>query len=222
MRVRTAISLAFGMAAARYPDLHQRWVTASFRIGFQLPNSILASSIQRCGKVDMLLRAMEDEFQGDEAINQDHIEFMSSDYQGILSEDWIGSVYEVTRLRKERKLIIPDSPEIDLAHVLHVLRMPLDKHEIANGPGLKEPLEMHRNPPSGEARDVYVYDRNDPKRSHIMPRGVSERGSLMWHAIDGKTLQSAWYERRAIADALLDVWAPAASNAQGATPDSGD
>jgi hypothetical protein len=222
MRVRTAISLAFGIAAARYPHLPERWVSASIRIGSQLPHSILMASIQRIGRVDMLLRAMEDELDGSQPPKPDDIEFMALDYQSSLSEDWIGSIYEITRLRKERNLVLPDSPEVEIARILRLLRMPLDKHEIANGPGLKVPLAMERSPPSGEARDRYVYDRNDPTRGHIMPTGVSARGSLMWHAIDGATLEATWFERRTIADALLDAWAPVAPSAEMTAPALGE
>jgi hypothetical protein len=208
MRVKTAISLGFRIAAARYPDVRQRWVTASIRLGSQLPHSILIASVQRCGEIDLLLRAMEDEPSPIENIQESDVEFSAFNYQLMISEDWIGNVYEITRLRRERQLVPEDSSECAIARVLHILRMPLDKHEIANGPGLKQPLHMQRNPPNGDASDLYVYDRNDPKRAHIMPRGLSERGSMMWHAIDGATLQGAWFERRAISDALLDVWAP--------------
>lgn len=47
-----------------------------------------------------------------------------------------------------------------------------------------------------------------------MPMGMSERGSIMWHALDGATLQGNRFERRTISDALLDAWAgPAVDNA---------
>lgn len=166
----------------------------------------------------MLLRAMEDEPMSSEDLQETNIEFMAFHYQMMLSEIWVGSVYEITRLRKERGLVLEDGPEHAVARQLHVLRMPIDKHEIANGPGLKQPLQMQRNPPNGDASDLYTYDRKDPQRGHIMPTGLSSRGSIMWHAIDGATLAAVWLERRAISDALLDVWAPALVGSEAAAP----
>jgi hypothetical protein len=36
-----------------------------------------------------------------------------------------------------------------------------------------------------------------------MPQGVSERGSAVWLALDGRTSRQHWIERRELADRFL-------------------
>jgi len=202
MNVSPLIVAAFGQAAQKYPEIHRSWITASFRVGSLLPNSLLSMCIQRDGWLDMVLRCMEDELAaGSHAGAQGEYHF-----QNLLSELWIGSVYETLRLLKARKLM-PDSGEsLALLNDLSLIRMPLEKHEIAKDQALKNPLQMQAHPPNNERTDFYVYDKDDPTRAHIMPRGVSPRGSVMWQLLDVKANQERWVERRGLSDRLLSLW----------------
>ncbi len=131
---------------------------------------------------------------------------MAFHYQNMLSELWIGGVYETTRLLIDRKLA-PDTDEFrSLAHDLRLLRIPLDKHEIASQGQLKQPLQMRRHPPNNDSADTYVYDKADPRRAHIMRTGISPRGSAMWRVIDLKVKEEQWVERRALSDRFLSLW----------------
>ena len=217
MRVNAAISLGFRIAAVAHREINERWIKASFRVGGALPSSSLVSSVQRCGELDMVLRAMEEELPIPEP-TQDNVEFFAFHYKALLSDIWIGSVYEIARLQLERSFSPENGPLASIAHTLRLLRIPIEKHEIALDRKLKEPLSMQKSPENGDASDLYIYDKTDPKRGHIMPMGMSERGSIMWHTLDGATVQSAWVERRAFSDALLDAWAgPIADSAPPAT-----
>jgi hypothetical protein len=126
--------------------------------------------------------------------------------QGMLSELWIGSVYETVRLLKVRKLVPDGSEFLALAHDLKLLRIPMEKHELPSDWDLEEPLQMRRQPPNNDATDIYEYDKGDPKRAHIMPWGLSPRGSLRWHVLDIKTGEERWIERRELSDRLLSLW----------------
>ncbi|WP_291547745.1 hypothetical protein [Bosea sp. (in: a-proteobacteria)] len=150
----------------------------------------------------------------DSRTSADNVEFFAFHYKALLSDIWIGSVYEIARLQIERGFVPNNGPLASIAHTLHLLRIPIEKHEIALDRKLKKPLLMQRMPENGDAGDLYIYDKTDPKRGHIMPMGMSERGSIMWHALDGATIQGNWVERRTISDPLLDAWAgPAVDNA---------
>ena len=93
-------------------------------------------------------------------------------------------MYETVRLLRE---IDGKQQEHDpLAHDLKLLRVALEKHQIADDRKLKAPLKMGRHPPNNDATDHYVYSPDDPRRSHIMPTGFSARGSIMWQVIDLK------------------------------------
>lgn len=143
MRVRELVQAGFAVASSKYPHVHEAWVTTSFRIGDQLPSSTLASSVQRAGELDNLLTCMEDEFSATAESNGADLSFH---YQVLLSELWVGHVYEFLRLLKDRKCA-PDNKDFDaLAYDLRLLRIPLDKHEIAGDRKLTAPLKMKRHP----------------------------------------------------------------------------
>jgi hypothetical protein len=101
-----------------------------------------------------------------------------------LSVYWIGGMYEVFRLLRDRELDDKNDRFFQVLKTLELLRMPLEKHEIAKDRVLKQPVELSRAPPRGDASDQYTYDVGDPTRAHIMPFGLSERGSVCWQAID--------------------------------------
>jgi hypothetical protein len=52
---------AFGLSRSQEPKLNERWIRMSFRMGSQLPQSLLSVSIQRLGEVDLVCRALEKE-----------------------------------------------------------------------------------------------------------------------------------------------------------------
>lgn len=208
MQVSGLITAAFAQASNAYPDLHKAWIQASFRIGGLIPASLLMASVQQSGSLDLALRAMEDEHTPPDQ-KPDGLPMLAIHYQKMLSELWVGSLYEVTRLLIERKL----NPDTDsfraLAHDLRLLRIPLEKHEITSQGQLLQPVQMRRYPPNNDATDVYVYDKTDPKRAHIMPTGVSSRGSMMWQVLDVSANKERWTERRDLSDRFLSLWVAA-------------
>jgi hypothetical protein len=82
---------AFGFSRAKNSQLNQRWIGMSWRIGSQLPQSLLSISIQRLGEVDC--RALETELmtQPQQAGDLD----LRPNYLAVLSEWWIGSAYAI-------------------------------------------------------------------------------------------------------------------------------
>jgi hypothetical protein len=86
---------------------------------------------------------------------------------------------------------------------LELLRMPMTKFEIAKDDKLKEPLPLRRAPADDGASGQTFYDSKDPARYHIMPCGMSPRGSASWVALDHLTRREHWVERRDLAERLL-------------------
>jgi len=201
MNVSAHLHAAFVLSLAKYSQLHETWINASVQIGDQLPNSMLMFSVQNAGRLDILLRSMEDEFS---SVTPD----LSFSHQALLSELWIGHVYEFVRLLNERELAPQHNDFIPLFRDLTLVRIPLEKHEIAGDRKLKESINMVRHPPSNDATDVYKYSSGDKTRSHISPCGMSQRGSLMWMVLDIKSTppQSYWIERRNLSDRILAIW----------------
>jgi hypothetical protein len=67
----------------------------------------------------------------------------------------------------------------------------------------EQPLPMRRVG-DDETKPIEFYDPKDPSRFHIMPKGVSSRGSAVWLALVRNSRQH-WVERRDLADRLLSL-----------------
>ncbi|HET7375588.1 MAG TPA: hypothetical protein VFK30_02705, partial [Anaerolineae bacterium] len=151
------------------------------------------------------LRCMEDEQA--ERLPKDNSASFSLHYQKIISDYWIGSVYETFRLLRQRKLDDASPAFLEIFADLELIRMPLEKHELAKDRNLDAPLEMVRNPRNNDAKDIYVYDPKDDRRAHIMSTAVSSStGSVMWHAIDLTSNSDRWIERRGLSDRIIALW----------------
>jgi hypothetical protein len=200
------LAQAFGIARSMYPEIMRSWVTVSHRVGSRLPNSLLPVSIQREGETDVLLRALETE-QLDNLRRGQANDLFAAHYLGTLSAYWIGGVYEIFRLLRERGLS-DEANDFDVVlKDLELIRMPLEKHEIAKDWRLKTPLELIRQPPDSGPQDIYRYAPKDQQRAHIMPSAISQvTGSMMWHVIDLASDSSFWVERRWLSDKILAMW----------------
>lgn len=203
MLVKNLVTQTFDTAQFRHPELRKRWIAVSIKIGGLLPDSLLSQVVQRIADLDLVLRCMEDEYKT--PIANTGID-NSFHYQGMLSELWIGDLYEVFRLLQERKLVPKDQNYITLAHQLRLLRIPLEKHQIALDDKLGEPLPMKKMSVGNQKIEIYEYSRNDLKRSHIMPKAISVRGSAAWQAIDILKNEAYWFERRDLSDRTIAYW----------------
>jgi hypothetical protein len=207
------IASAFQIARAKYHVKHASWTNLSARLAGRFSLPIAMISLQRLGDLDLLLRCMEDEFQANkdaeaaDKLGMDH----TFHYQVMLSEGWVVTCYEILRSFRQRD----DEANLGADGVsdleafksifadLELLRMPIAKYEMAKDKRMKEPLTMRAIPPNKDAKDEHRYDKNDPTRSHIMPTGMSARGSMMWLVLDHSIPREYWVERRDLADRLL-------------------
>jgi len=141
---------------------------------------------------------MEDTFHS-------HKTIFSAEYLMMFSELWVCETYEFMRVMKARELYPDKKHEIDeVYNQLKLLRIPLDKHEIASDRKIKEPIKLIKHP-IREGDTPYEYNSNDSLRSHIMPRSFSSIGSAIWQVTDIKTSQSYWIERRSLSNKLLKL-----------------
>jgi hypothetical protein len=198
---------AFGVSRTKNAELNQRWITMSFRVGSQLPQSLLPVSIQRLGEVDLVCRALENEL-ANQPPKDGEMDFRPN-YLMVLSEWWIGSAYAVCYTLKDRK-ILSDVEFLQLADELRMIRVQIEKHEVPSDRGLAEPL--HFSPtqlrPDEKEPPVYVYDKADRLRSHIPRSGVSARQSTMWEVFDVKADALKWFERLELSDRMLNLLSP--------------
>jgi len=205
MEIGTVVANAFRIALAKHSELHKHWIGISIRVGGRLPKSLLMASIQRDGEVDLLLRCIEDERARAMAAGKESGMF-DFHYQKMLSDYWIGGIYESFRTLRQRNLADATPVFNQIFSDLESIRVPLETHELPKDRSLKEPLTMVRGPRSNNATDLYVYDPKDDQRAHIMGGAVTRNGSVMWHVIDLKTENDRWVERRDLSDRILTMW----------------
>jgi hypothetical protein len=127
----------------------------------------------------------------------------------MLSNLWVGSTYEIFRLLVDgsRRLIAEPSDEFKaLNRELRLLRIPIEKHEISGDRKLKTSLELLRSAHSGGGPGLYNYDKEDPRRAHIMPTRPSSRGSTTWLVTDIDQKKSYWIERRELSERIVALW----------------
>ncbi|WP_238278448.1 MULTISPECIES: hypothetical protein [Methylobacterium] len=201
MKITNLIDLAISKSMAEFSNRGKEWLILSFRLGGLLPKSLLVANLQRVSQFDMLICAMERELIED--INSGNSGSVSS--LSMLSALWIADLYEVMRVMhtNERNHILEHTVRTDrLYRKIENLRIALCKHEIAKDAKIKGSIAFKAFG-DRDADQTYIYDKSDGLRSHIMPCGISLRGSLCWQAVDGRTSESEWLERRYLADEFL-------------------
>lgn len=210
--VSPLLNSLFNVARAKYRAEHEAWVQLSYRLSGRFNLVTAIPSMQREGNLDILLRCLEDEFNMDK--DASGIDF-SLHYQMMFSETWVVGCYEILRAFQQRdreavKVGMSTSGITELEEFksifsdFELLRMPVAKFEIAKDDKLKQPLPMRRSGDDG-TKPIGFYDRTDPNRFHIMPKGASARGSAMWLALDVRNSREYWIERRDLADRLLSL-----------------
>jgi hypothetical protein len=200
------ITATFAVARSKYPELAQRWITASARTGSKIPDSLAIVSIQRIGELDLVCRALEDELTQSPS-KEGEMDFRDN-YLIMLSELWIGAAYAICFALKNRKLLLERLEFVDLAEDLRLIRVQIEKHQIPSDWRLEEPLPLTTGPARpGEAPErVTLYDKSYPLRAHIGRTATSERRSIMWEVIEVRTKSMRWIERRQTAGKMLEIF----------------
>ncbi|MBR1212010.1 hypothetical protein [Bradyrhizobium sp. JYMT SZCCT0180] len=208
------IESAFAIARSKYHETSVCWTSLSGRLA---PSGLVGmwANIQKLGELDLLLRCLEDELQERIATNPDGngIDFAYA-YQVAFSETWVGAGYEILRSIRQREThsrkVGLQTRDVSLRDDFKSLfadferlRMPIEKYEIPKDKEMKAPIRMKQFPELDATPDYSMYDKDDPNRSHLMPSGISERGSIVWLAIDHPTDSQYWVERRQLSDRML-------------------
>ena len=184
---------AFAAAAQNQRDTADRWIRFAFRYGSRIPRSLLAPAIQRHGRLDTVLRSLEDE-------RIDRHVLSGAEYLSMLSSYWIGGMHAAFWILGKRGLGDDTANFRSVAGDLALVRVGLEKHEIPKDWNV-EPLQMITAPTNEDESDFHTYHPEDPTGAHIMPVGLSARGSMVWQVVEGD--QSRSIERRELSDRIL-------------------
>ncbi|ASD64150.1 hypothetical protein [Bdellovibrio bacteriovorus] len=192
------------LASASNQEIYKKWISASHKVGGgAMPQSMLFVNIQNQGKVGIILRSMEMETSRLDTSTNDVIAF---DIQSILSDYWVGGMYEILRLLRARKLVDQTPLFNEIFEDIEPLRVTIEKLEISKDRKIKEPHPFIRVNPRPEDEPIF-YDSQDSKRSHIMPKFVHrETGSIGWIVIDGLSMRERSVVRSDLSDKLLRMW----------------
>lgn len=189
---RDALGALFSISVSKNQDIYQKWISLSHKLGSKLPVATI-STIQSLGHFDLILRALEEEFYPTENVD------LTLTLQRGLSASWVGNAYEIFRVAKNLRA---DDNEAKIIHdFLLLLRVPLEKYQIAQDRKLTEPLVMGII--GGEVEESQIYDKNDKLRSVLIPTRLSGRGSAEWLAIDIENKSQFWLDRVTLADRIL-------------------
>jgi hypothetical protein len=198
------VSTAFAIGLKRDEDLYKKWITISHKLG-PVAGTIHTASLQRIGRLDMLLRVLEGErLQLLKAGPSAELD-LSLDLQSAMSEHWVFSAYEVTRAAKKPfQAIGKDASRLlSLAHRLGLVRMPLAKGVIQG----MDRKPYRENPPTlvrvGDTEPELYQDNG----SYIMSQGLcGETGAALWCPLDITKGEEIAICRRDLSDEMLTLF----------------
>lgn len=195
---------AYGLGMARDPELHKRWISISHKLG-PVAGTIHTVSLQRVGRLDMLLRVLEGErLQMLKAQPTGEPEW-SLDLQSALSENWLFSAYEVARAAKKPFQASGEDASrlLALEHRLALVRMPLAKGVIQ---GMDRKPHMGNPPMLMKAGDGTPELYRDDGL-YMMPHGLCrETGAALWCPIDITKGETVAICRRELSDEMLALF----------------
>lgn len=195
-------------AILKHQNLHAQWIDASCSVGSRLTIPTLKISIQDLGKMDILLRSIEKEQLYRDPAAHAVVSGLITSMQSLLSEAWVSAAYEIIRLLKSRNIWKNDPEFHRLVHDLSLVRITIDKHEIARDNKLQAPIQFTGSSDDPTAT-VTPYDKDDPLRSHMLPRCISTKtGSFAWKPIEIKNHgpQHKTIERQDLSDQFLSIF----------------
>ena len=208
--VTNSISIAFGHAIERHREIYVNWLRIAEHIGQRLQYSHLPMSIHNLGILDVVLRQIGSEFDLSEYECPQGALHLPSHLLFLFSDLWVCNAYEFFRLLKERRLTSGNSFK-KIEQQLRLVRITLDKHEIAKNRGGNVDLKFMYHPPLTDEKTLYHYSSDDPHRSIIPEVKVNlETGAVQWRVVDVLSHKDetwvGWLDRQVISDEILKLW----------------
>ncbi|MCW4461348.1 hypothetical protein OK349_06485 [Sphingomonas sp. BT-65] len=196
MGITDLVATGYLMCLDSKKDLHSAWISQSFKLAAIAGEAHIAS-IQANNRLDLLLRALEEEWeQPPEAV----IDY-SLDLRYSLSECWVLRSYEVVRAAAQQLYQNGDANEkvAAIKHRLGLVRMPVAKAEIQQARKVTDPIVLVHE--DGSNPKEYANDG-----SYVIPRQVcADTGSAMWCPVDVLTGESVQIRRIDLSSELLTL-----------------
>lgn len=201
MSVLKLLNAAQTIADQAHADLHKQWIGLSHKLA-AITGVAHVVGVQRVGRLDLLLRAIEAEVLADIAKPTEEQDFFAADVLSAQSEIWVLRAYEIVRAADQQleEKGQENASITALKHRLGLVRIPLAKGEIQ---GMTK--KRVKNDPIILARA----DGSDPKPyaadgSYLMPGHLcTATGSFSWAAVDRERQRNDLIRRRDLADEML-------------------
>lgn len=204
MKATDLLLAAYAIARAKDDKHHEQWISVSFKLG-AIAGAVHTISVQRIGRLDMLLRLLEDERLERLKDGPSNEPDWALDLQFALSESWLLSAYEVTRTGKEMlKRRSEEMPKLlSLENRLALVRMPIAKGEIQ---GMNQKANRD-NPPMLVRAGSDTPEPYQADGSFIMPKSLCEQtGSVLWHPIDMSLVRTIAIRRLDLSNEMLSLF----------------
>lgn len=195
---------AYSMAMTGRDELHEKWISISFKLGSFVGNAHLIA-LQRNGRLDLMLRMLETERLGRMMHDPSKEPIWSLDLQVALSENWLLSAYEVARAAKTPFKASGKNADrlLALEHRLSLVRMPVAKGVIQ---GMDK--KAHKNNPpllikSGDDTPHLYQDDGH----YMAPCGLCiETGAVVWYPVDMTKHETVAICRRDLSNEMLALF----------------
>lgn len=207
MVVSNTVAHALVEALTKYKDLQPRWISVLGKL-LGGHGAIGLLRYQSDYRIDLLLRAMEDERPtlaeptDEPAIT---LALLAGAVQGALTRYWIFSAYEALRMAKNLAAGKADPKLRALYERFRIIRIPLAKLQIANDAGLKTGIMLGTIGPGADTPPE-EYSAKAKVEYHPVVLLNRETGSIGWMVIDGTTGIQETIFRRELSDQLLALF----------------
>lgn len=199
--VRGLLTKAFLNARLSQSELHSRIVNASSRMATRELQGLFLR-FQKLGRLDMLIRCVEDDFSNNGLSIDPDVQGIELDYFFELSQLWLYEAYEIVRILKNVRK--EDAKLKQLYSQLRLARVPLAKGEVAGDSKIKNCFFEKR--PAKEDEKPRKYTNEDETKIEVYPLlGFNpQNGAVNWQVLDTKSMKTVFVNRRELSDQLLN------------------
>jgi hypothetical protein len=204
MSVTTSLGSALIEALTKYEALQPKWIKLLNQL-FAEYGGIGLLRYQSDLRIDLLLRAMEDEAAAQAEPQANEVSLLVGDLQSALTRYWLLSAYEALRIAKASEAGKANAKLQSLYEKFRLVRIPLAKLQIANDRLLKEGILLV-NVGDGPEHIPELYNFKAKTEYHPPVLFNRATGSIGWDLVNVATGKQEIIFRRDLSNGLLGLF----------------